>query len=138
MATVPVTEENLATLARQVADDAARLVRLEIELAKAQAAEAARRVLVGAGLLAAAALLLLFGTIYAFAAFPVKFGADVHDGWVGWAGFGFVWLFGAALCAVLGIRRLMRAIREAKATIGAMKEDVEWAKQLPRRDGRSI
>ena len=136
MASTPLTEESLAALARQVADDAARLVHLEIALAKAQAAEAAKRVLIGSGLLAAAGLLLLFGVIYAFAAFPVKFGADLHDAWVGWAGFGFVWLFGAALCAALGVRRLIRAMREAKATLAAMKEDVEWAKQLPRHDGR--
>ena len=50
-----VEQETLSDLGRQLADDAARMVRLEIELAKAELKEKLRRAVVGIALVGAAA-----------------------------------------------------------------------------------
>lgn len=123
-------EESLGDIGRQIADDAARLVRMEIELAKAGMVESLKRGAVAVALVGVALPLILIGTALAFAALPKHFG----DVWWSWAlsgaGFLLVALFLGAL-AGLRIRAMVRTQRE---TIAAIKEDVAWVKQLTRRD----
>jgi|SRR5947209_8552490 len=123
-------EESLGDIGRQIADDAARLVRMEIELAKAGMIESLKRGAVAIGLIAVAMPLILVGMALGFGALPKHFG----DVWWSWAlagaGFLLVALFLGAL-AGLRIRAMVRTQRE---TIAAIKEDVAWVKQLTRRD----
>jgi hypothetical protein len=137
VAATPTGDESLGDLGRQLADDVARLVRLEIALARVQALETGKRLAVSAALLGAAGFFVLLGVVYSLAALPEHFGPVLHDAWVGWAAFGILWFLLAAVGGGLGVRRVRRALREARSTIDAMKEDLEWAKRLSRRDGRS-
>jgi pilus assembly protein TadC len=126
-------EESLADIGRQIADDAARLVRMEIELAKAGAKETLKRALVAVVLLVLALPLLLIGATLAFAALPQHFG----DTWWSWALAGAGFLLVALLLAGLAGLRIRAAVRRQKETVADLKEDVAWVKQLTRRDTRS-
>jgi hypothetical protein len=129
----PHGEESLADIGRQIADDAARLVRMEIELVKAGMKEAAKRAIVAIVLVVLAMPLLLIGTALAFAALPKHFG----DTWWAWAlaGAGFL-LFALLLGGIAGLR-VRAAVRQQKQTVADIKENIEWARQLTRRDTRS-
>ena len=129
----PHGEESLADIGRQIADDAARLVRMEIDLAKAGMKESLKRVLVAVVLLVLAMPLLLIGATLAFASLPKHFG----DVWWSWALAGAGFLFIAGLLAGLAGLRLRAAVRRQKETVADIKEDVAWVKQLTRRDSRS-
>jgi protein-S-isoprenylcysteine O-methyltransferase Ste14 len=126
-------DESLGDIGRQIADDAARLVRMEIELAKARMKETARRAIVAIAMLVLALPLLLVGAALAFAALPKHFG----DVWWSWALAGTGFLLLALL--LLGIAGLSgrAAIRSQKEAVAGFKEDVAWVKQLTRRDTRS-
>lgn len=139
METTPRTDEDsLVALGRRVGDDAARLVRAEIELAKAQAIEAVKRVAIAAAMLAVAGLLVLFMAIFALAALPERFGGTLlGDSWKGWGVMAALFLVTAMALVGLGVSRVMRTVRATKGTVDSMKEDVAWAKRLTRRDGRS-
>ena len=126
-------EESLADLGRQIADDAARLVRMEIELAKAGAVESLKRAAIAVGLIVLAMPLLLIGATLAFASLPKHFG----DTWWAWALSGAGFLLFAMLLGGLAALRIRAAIRRQKETIADIKEDVAWARQLTRRDTRS-
>jgi len=126
-------DESLADIGRQIADDAARLVRMEIELAKAGMKETAKRAVVGLVLAVLALPLLLIGATLAFASLPQHFG----DTWWSWALAGAGFLLLALLLVGVAALRVRAAIRRQKETIADIKEDVAWARQLTRRDTRS-
>ena len=78
-------EEGLGALGRDVADDAMRLVRAEIEVAKAELKDAARRLMVAVVLLTLAAVLLLIGVIEALGAAPEAVSQRLFGNrWLGW------------------------------------------------------
>jgi len=129
----PHGEESLADIGRQIADDAARLVRMEIDLAKAGLRETLKRALVAVVLLVLAMPLLLIGSALAFASLPKHFG----DTWWSWALAGAGFLLMAGLLAGLAGLRIRAAVRRQKETVADIKEDVAWVKQLTRRDTRS-
>jgi pilus assembly protein TadC len=126
----PRADEGLADIGRQIADDAARLVRMEIELAKAGAMETLKRALVAVVLIFLALPLLIIGATLAFAALPKHFG----DVWWSWAlaGAGFL-LFALLLGGIAGLS-IRGAVRRQKEAIADIKEDVEWVKRLTKRD----
>ena len=70
MAAAPEREESLAAMVREVADDAVRLARAEIELAKAEAIAGIKRVALAIGLFAGAAVFALFMIGFALGAVP--------------------------------------------------------------------
>ncbi len=129
----PHAEESLADIGRQIADDAARLVRTEIELAKAGFIATLKRALVAVIAIVLALPLLIIGSTLAFASLPKHFG----DVWWSWAiaGGGFL-IFALVLGGVAGMS-IRSAVRQQKATVADIKEDVEWVKRLTRRDTRS-
>ena len=133
MAAAPQGEESLADIGRQIADDAARLVRMEIELAKLGMQETLKRAIVAVVLAVVAVPLLLIGTTLAFAALPHHFG----DLWWVWVVTGASFLGLALLLAAIAGLRVRAAIRRQKQTVDDIKEDVAWVKQLTRRDTRS-
>jgi hypothetical protein len=123
-------QESLGDIGRQVADDAARLVRTEIELAKAGMVESLRRGVVAIALILVAMPLLIIGMALAFAALPKHFG----DVWWSWALAGAGFLLVALLLAGVAALRIRAMVRTQQQTIAAIKEDVAWVKQLTRRD----
>jgi hypothetical protein len=123
-------QESLSDIGRQVADDAARLVRMEIELAKAGMVESIRRGVVAIALVLVALPLLLIGMALAFAALPKHFG----DVWWSWALAGAGFLLVAVLLIGIAALRIRAMVRTQQQTISAIKEDVAWVKQLTRRD----
>jgi len=129
----PHAEESLADIGRQIADDAARLVRMEIELAKAGMIATLKRALVAVGLVMLALPLLIIGSTLAFASLPKHFG----DVWWSWAIAGAGFLLFAMLLGGIAAMSVRAAVRRQKATIADIKEDVEWVKGLTRRDSKS-
>ncbi|HEV7676960.1 MAG TPA: phage holin family protein [Candidatus Dormibacteraeota bacterium] len=126
-------EESLADIGRQIADDAARLVRMEIELAKVGLKETLKRGIVAVVLITLALPLLLIGTVLAFAALPKHFG----DVWWSWALAGAGFLLVALLLGGLAALRIRAAVQAQKQTVNTLKEDVAWVKQLTKRDTKS-
>ncbi|HXA27701.1 MAG TPA: phage holin family protein [Candidatus Angelobacter sp.] len=123
-------QESLGDIGRQIADDTARLVRMEIELAKAGAVESLKRGVVAIALVALALPLIIVGMTLAFAALPQHFG----DVWWSWALAGAGFLLVAVLLGLLAVLRIRAMVRTQQQTIAAIKEDVAWVKQLTRRD----
>lgn len=129
-------DTGLGAIGREVADDAVRLVRAEIALAKAELREAAIRLGLAIGLFTAAALFLLIGLIEMLGAVPAQFGPQLfHQNWLGWVAFGALFFIAALLLAFVGNRMRGRAVREGKQTFTTFKEDAEWVKELTRRSG---
>ena len=126
-------EESLADIGRQIADDAARLVRMEIELAKAGMVETLKRALLAVVLMVLALPLLFIGATLAFASLPKHFG----DTWWAWALAGAGFLLFAVLLGGVAALNIWAAVQRQKATLADIKEDVEWVKGLTRRDSRS-
>lgn len=127
-------DEGLASIGRDVAEDAARLVRAEIDFARAQLTDAFKRMLAAAILIGVALALLLVAVIEALGAIPSEFGPRLfHNAWLGWLALGGVLLIVALILAALGTRAVFRSLKEGKRTVVAFKEDGEWLKQLSRR-----
>src|SRR5260370_41059678 len=108
----PHGDESLADIGRQIADDAARLVRMEIDLAKAGLRETLKRALVAVGLIVLAMPLLLIGSALAFASLPKHLG----DTWGSWALAGAGVLRIPGLLAGLAGLRIRAAVRRQKET----------------------
>jgi uncharacterized membrane protein YqjE len=134
MGTAAESQEGLAALGREVAQDAVRLVRAEIDLARTQLIDAVKRLLFAIVFAVVAAVLLLIGIIEALGAIPSQFGPDLfHNRWLGWIALGAILALLAALFGVLAFRRFKRSLTEGKQTVDALKEDSEWLRQLTKR-----
>ncbi len=129
-------DESIAAIAREVADDAVRLAKAEIELAKAEAIAAAKRVAVAVGLFAGAAVVLLFMAMSALGAVPTALAGHALPGWAWWLLMAALFLIVAALLAALGFRSLKRGIGTGKQLVGSVKEDVAWLKRLTKRNAK--
>lgn len=124
----PVDEQSLGELFATVTRDMSLLVRQEIELAKSELAEQAKRAGVGAGLLSGAGVVALCGLfLLLFAAsFGLAAGANIPV----WAGFlviggGFVLI--AGLLGSLGVVSLKR-VQPPSRSMRSVKADLELAK----------
>jgi Putative Actinobacterial Holin-X, holin superfamily III len=127
-------DESIPTIAREVVDDAVRLARAEIELAKAEAIAGVKRIAVAAGLLAAAGVFAVFMLIFALGAVPTALAGQVFSGWVWWLLTAALFLLVAAFLGWLGFRSLRRGIGRGKALVGSVREDVAWFKRLTKRN----
>lgn len=129
-------DESIAAIAREVADDAVRLARAEIELAKAEAIAALKRLAIAIGLFAGAGVFALFMTISALGAVPTALAGHVFSGWTWWLLMAAFFLIIAALLAMFGFRSLKRGIGTGKQMVGSVKEDVAWLKRLTKRNAK--
>jgi hypothetical protein len=129
-----VRDESIAAIAREVADDAVRLARAEIELAKAEAIAGIKKLAVAIGLFAGAAVLALFMVIFALGSVPTVLAGHAFSGWVWWLLTAALFLLVAAVLAWMGFRSLRRGIGRGKELVGSVKEDVAWFKRLTRRN----
>jgi len=123
-----VEEQSLGELVTTVTRDLSVLVHKEVELAKIEIANEAKKAGIGAGLLGGAGavgfLSLIFLSIAA--AFGISEGAGI-DIWIGFICIGGLYLFGAGAFALLGITSFTRVNPPAR-TIRTVKDDIEWAK----------
>jgi hypothetical protein len=129
-------DESIAAIAREVADDAVRLARAEIELAKAEAIAGVKKLAVAIGLFAGAAVLALFMIIFALGSVPTVLAGHAFSGWVWWLLTAALFLILAAVLGWLGFRSLRRGIGRGKELMGSVKEDVVWFKRLTKRNAR--
>ena len=135
-ATEQQTDGSIAGIGRAVADDAMKLVRAEIALAREQMKEAAIKLVFALAFLVVAAVLLLIGTVEALGALPARFSVPLFGNtWLGWAALGGVFIIVALLFALLGTAAARRSFKDGKQTMHTFKEDAEWAKGLTKRSG---
>ena len=127
-------EASIAAIAREVAEDAVRLAKAEIELAKAQAIASVKRLAVAIGLFAGAGLLVILMVIFALGAVPTALAGHAFSGWVWWLLMAAAFLLLAGLVALVGYRSLRRGIGGGKKLVGSVKEDVAWFKRLTKRN----
>ncbi|MGH7686490.1 MAG: phage holin family protein [Candidatus Dormibacteria bacterium] len=127
-------DSTLGAIGREVADDAVRLVRAEIELAKAQFKAAAIRLALALVLFVLALTLLFVGIIVALGAVPAHYSQSIFgNDWLGWVAFGGLFLVVAVALGVIGTRAALRSFRTGKETMSVFKEDAEWARGLTKR-----
>jgi hypothetical protein len=124
----PVDDQSLGELVATATRDLSQLIHKEVELAKTELAQEAKRAGVGAGFLGGAGAIGLYALFFlSFAgAFGIAEGGDVPI----WAGFLCIGgLLGgvAGLLALLGVGKLVK-VKAPTRTIRTVKDDVAWAK----------
>jgi hypothetical protein len=119
-------EPSIADVIKNAIRDAQDLVLSEVALAKAEVREEVRRVSVGAGLLAGAALAAAVAVIFLMT--TVALAIAVLLGWPLWSGFGIVTVFVALAAGALGYigKKRITAARHMPRTVDALKENIEW------------
>lgn len=128
---------SLGALGREVAEDAVRLVRAEIDLAKAQLKAAALRLLFALVLFAIAMPMLFIGLIEALSAVPAHYSQSIFgNNWLGWVVFGGLFFVLAFVLGGIGTIAVFRTLKAGKDTVSTFKEDAEWAKGLTKRGSR--
>jgi len=132
-------DESVIAMAREIADDAIRMIRADIELARKELKAAMGRLLVSIALLTVSAFFLLIAVVEALGAVPVTYGPRLFgtNSWLPWLALGGVFLILAVLLGVLGAFGIKRAFGNSKSVIDSIKEDVQWARRLTRR-GKSV
>jgi len=120
-------DQPVGQLLKQLATETTTLVRLELDLAKSEVRETARKAIPGIVMLAAGALVALL-TLGALTAFLILALDGAIPNWL--AALIVTVVYGAAAAAlfVIGKKRLAEAGSPAPQTIETLKEDVEWAK----------
>jgi protein-S-isoprenylcysteine O-methyltransferase Ste14 len=118
-------------LAAEIVEEAERLIRLEIALAKAEVKELAITNAIAAGAFAGAVLL---GMVTLLVAIPVLIVVAVEPHWLAALAWIVVYLVLAAGLALLGRAKLHIAIPER--TVNSLKETKDWALRQMRSPGR--
>ena len=118
---LPTGERTLGELVTSLTTDASTLVRGEIELAKAELRESARRGGAGAGMVAAAGFLLLLATV--LLSIALAYGLVAAGVWT-WLAFVIVGVLYILVAAVLGLvaRRQFQRTKAPERTIASVKE----------------
>ncbi len=130
MSTTPTgPERSLGQLVSDLSEQGARLVRAEIDLAKAEVTAKAKQAGIGAGFLAAAGVLALyaFGTGLAAAILGL---ANVVAPWLSALIVTLVLLLVTGILAFVGVRRLRRGVPPAPTrALENVHEDVDTVKK---------
>jgi type IV secretory pathway TrbD component len=125
----------LNELVRMLLEDIRTLLRKEVELAKAEMAQKAQRLAVGAGMLAGAAVAGVMA-LGALTACLIAALALVLPVWAAALIVGGMWILVAVTLALVGKRQVARATPPGpEQTVETLKEDVRWAK-IRLRSGR--
>jgi hypothetical protein len=124
----PVDEQSLGELFATVTRDLSLLMRQEIELAKTELAEQAKRAGLGAGLFSAAGVMALFALVLLLfaASFGLAAGANIPV-WAGFLCIGGAFLLGAGFFAVLGIGAFKK-LGPPQRSVSSVKADLAFAK----------
>jgi uncharacterized membrane protein YqjE len=129
-------DASLGELVKRLSDQTSRLVRQEIELARAEMTEKGKRFGVGAGLLGGAGILALvaLGTLSACLIAAIAVALPV---WAAALIVTALWLAVAGVLALIGKRRVREATPPVpEQTVETVKEDLQWAKTQLRSAGR--
>jgi hypothetical protein len=116
----------MGTLISGLIEDLQSLVRSEVQLAKTELREDAREMGMGAGMLAAGALVGLTGFIFLMLGVTYLLNKSLEM-WLAAGIVGVVLLIVAALVAMNGKNKLSAANLKPDQTIESMKENKEWA-----------
>ncbi len=120
-------------LARQVVDDALKLLRADIAVVVSELQRAAIRLAIAAALIMVALTFLLIGVIEALGALPSGLGI-LGSEWARWAALGGIFLILAVVLIFFGQLQARRAIkRGSKHVRETLKEDAEWLQELTKR-----
>jgi hypothetical protein len=127
-------ERPLGELLKQLSDDTTRLVRQEIELAKAELTQKGRQAGMGAGLFGAAGAIGFLALAALTTCFILALDA-VMPAWLAALVVAVVYGAVAAVLAMRGRAKVKQAVPPVpEQTIETVKEDVEWAKTQMRSD----
>jgi hypothetical protein len=121
------------SLARQVVEDAIRLVRAEIGVVGAELKRAIIQLVIAAAMILVAAVFLLIGVIEALGALPSGLGILGAE-WVRWLALGGIFLVLAGVLIFIGQSKARKAIKRGREHIeSTLKEDAEWLRELTTR-----
>lgn len=121
-----------ANLTHDIIQDAQELVRLNVELAKQEVRELARRNGIALGLLAFAALLLILALLVALPAFLVLLWSNHVLGAAIWLGTYVILGLALGLAGRLALR-----LRAPQRTLASLQETRNWALRQIKSNGRS-
>jgi uncharacterized membrane protein YqjE len=125
----PTREESVAELTRRLSDQTTRLVREEVELAKAELAVKGKRVGMGAGMFGAAGLVGLYALGALTAAVILALSTAV-TAWLAALIAAVVYAAVAGFLALRGKGQVQSATPPVpERAVASVKEDVEWTKQ---------
>ena len=130
-----VEDETLSGIGRAIADDARRMVELEMSLARAEAVRTVLRARNSILLVSAGITLVFQASVFWLLALAFALGLLQHP--IGYFLVGCFFLLLASVSIVLGYLAIRRAISTAEGAIQGIKGDVEWARQLPSRHASS-
>ncbi len=120
-------------LARQVVEDAIRLVRAEISVVAADLKRAIIQLVIAAAMILAAAVFVLIGVIEALGALPSGLGILGAE-WVRWLALGGICIVIAGVLIFIGQSKARKAIKRGRQHIeSTLKEDAEWLRELTKR-----
>jgi Putative Actinobacterial Holin-X, holin superfamily III len=121
------------SLARQVVEDAIRLVRAEIGVVGAELKRAIIQLVIAAAMILVAAVFLLIGVIEALGALPSGLGILGAE-WVRWLALGGICIVIAGVLIFIGQSKARKAIKRGRQHIeSTLKEDAEWLRELTKR-----
>jgi uncharacterized membrane protein YqjE len=129
MATAPSRDpasRSASELVMDVADDLRLLIRKEVELARIELMEGIKAQLMGAGLIAAAAIALLPAVL--FFLFALTFWLPFSDA-ASFAITGTVLLLIAGISILIGVRIMKSRRPKLDKSVASIKEDVRWARE---------
>jgi hypothetical protein len=125
----PRADASVAELTRHLTELTTRLVRDEVELAKAELDEKAKSAGIGAGMLSAAALTGLYA-LGALTAAAIMALSTAVDAWLAALIVAGAYAVLAGLVAMVGKARVRRATPPVpERALESAKEDIEWTKQ---------
>jgi uncharacterized membrane protein YqjE len=128
-------ERPIGDLLKQLSEDTAKLVRKEVELARAEVTEKGKQAGIGAGMFGGAGVagLLALGSLTACVIALLATGMKV---WIAALIVTVLWAAVAGVLALLGRNRVQEATPPIEQTTETIKEDVQWAKTQKSSAGR--
>ena len=121
------------SLARQVVEDAIKLVRAELAVVGAELKRAIIQLVIAAAMIIVASVFLLIGVIEALGALPSGLGILGAE-WVRWLVLGGIFLVLAGVLIFIGQSKARKAIKRGRQHIeSTLKEDAEWLRELTKR-----
>jgi len=122
-------EASFGELLSEMSSDLATLIRQEIELAKLEAKDEAKRVGKGAGMFGAAGISGLLALILVSFAAAWLIDQALNRA-LSFLIVGLVWVVAAAVLAMAGKKQIKSATPALPTTTQTIKEDVQWARTL--------
>jgi hypothetical protein len=128
-------ERPIGDLLKQLSEDTAKLVRKEVELARAEVTQKGKQAGIGAGMFGGSGVagLLALGALTACLIALLATGMET---WVAALIVTVLWTAIAGVLALLGRNRVQEATPPVEQTVETIKEDVEWAKTQKPSAGR--